>query len=160
MINTNDTGLLASPRRKEKTDTWTPVLEHLLVGGFGRAGGRRGVFSTYTLEPWHWFRQVIHARAWDSQCPSNLFTLGQIHSWGAQTLAYLAKVRNQNNPAALPWAPWAAVARVAPTTMRPVVRTSAAFLPILSQTRPTTIWPMIAPVVSNWHPSHKKKEND
>ena len=53
MINTNGTGLLASPRRKEKTDTWTPVLEHLLVGGFGRAGGRRGVFSTYTLEPWH-----------------------------------------------------------------------------------------------------------
>ena len=58
----------------------------------------------------------------------------------------LAMVKNQNNPAALPPAPCAAVASVAPRTMRAVVITSAAFLPILSHISPTTTCPMIAPV--------------
>jgi hypothetical protein len=58
---------------------------------------------------------------------------------------HLANVKNQKSPAGLPSAPWAAVASVAPTTIRAVVITSAAFLPILSHMTPTTICPRIAP---------------
>ena len=58
----------------------------------------------------------------------------------------LATVKNQNNPTALPPAPCAAVASVAPRTMRAVVITSAAFLPILSHISPTITCPMTAPV--------------
>jgi hypothetical protein len=58
-----------------------------------------------------------------------------------------AKVKNQNNPLALPWRPFAAVPSVAPRTMSNVVKTSATFRPMRSHTKPTNNWPMIAPTV-------------
>lgn len=111
--------------------TRATVSNHLLVGSLTCTGGASWILASYAL-------QCIKG---NSTSRANVVS-------GRLTTPVMprAMATNHSRPWTLPCAPCAAVASVAPRTMRSVVMTSAALRPMRSHTTPTSTWPMTSPV--------------